>query len=150
MKKLLLLIAIVSFVGIKTNAQTIVGKIENNIGIITINETILKAKWENYLKGTGIRDANIGDFEIQRSADGTYIIVCIDYTLRNNLTSKYGVALSPNGMNLSVGTTTCTCTGCSQGCNPKQSGSTWSCTACTGGGLDCTKSVTAGGGTSLF
>tara|TARA_R110002050_G_scaffold300256_1_gene468368 strand:- start:1501 stop:1680 length:180 start_codon:yes stop_codon:yes gene_type:complete len=44
--------------------------------------------------------------------------------------------------NLSVvGTTTVTCTGCSEGCHPEQSGEFWNCTECESLGLGtCEKS----------
>jgi hypothetical protein len=151
MKKLAFLFVVLLFAGMNSNAQTVIGKIENGIGKITINETTLKSKWENYLKSEGIKDANIGNFALLKSKEGNYFLICSDLTVRNNITSQYGVTLSPNGVMLAVGETSCTCTGsCSDGCHPEQSGSTWRCTTCWPENATCTKTETAKSGSSLY
>lgn len=151
MKKLAFLFVVLLFAGMNSNAQTVIGKIENGIGKITINETTLKSKWENYLKSEGIKDANIGDFALLKSEEGNYFLICTDLTVRNNITSQYGISLSPNGVMLAVGETSCTCTGCTEGCDPQLNGSVWICTSCwPPTGQSCTKSVTAKSGSSLY
>ena len=150
MNKLFLFILVLVFVGIKTNAQTVVGKIENGIARITLDKSVLKAKWEKYLITAGIRNANIGDFAIQKSIGGDYFLVSTDFTVRDTLTNKYGVALTHKGMKLVVGQTSCTCIGCTSGCSPKENGNKWTCTSCKGGKPDCNKTETAISEGSLF
>ncbi len=144
MKKFAFLLVVLLFVGMNSNAQTVIGKIENGKGKITIDESALKAKWENYLKTEGIRDANIGNFVILKSTEGIYFVVCSDFTQRGTLSNKYGIVLSVNGLMLASGESSCTCVGaCGDGCSPEQSGSHWRCTDFWPTVATCTKSETA-------
>lgn len=154
--KLILIVLIAAF-ATETQAQTIIGKVENGKGTITIKETTLKAKWEKYLETEGIKDANIGDFAIHQSSEGTYYVTCTDNTERGDsktgiLMSKYGITLIMDGTILKAGETSCKCeTACLDGCNPVQSGFAWSCTRCQGyDEATCTKTVTATVGSGLF
>lgn len=149
MKKILFLVVVLLVVCIKTNAQAVIEKIENGIGVITIDETILKAKWEKYLSSTGIIDANLSEFQIKKVSNEKYFIVSKDNTVRKGLTSSYGIELITNGLMFSSGNNACTCTGsngCNMGCQPeKLSNGSWYCTFCVDPQAICDKTESAAG-----
>lgn len=143
MKKLFFVMVVLFFVGFNSNAQTVIGKVENGVGKITINESVLKEKWESYLKLNKIEDANLSDFVIKKSDIGTYYIIAHDNTIRNGVTNKYGIVLTADDLKLSALGSTCICSGCSDGCGPELKGKYWICNPCTDSKSSCNKTETA-------
>ncbi len=147
MKKILLSTIVVFLMSCYVSAQTQIGKIENGVAQMTIDVNILKSKWENFLKTTGVNDANLYSFLIKES-NGKYLIVSKDRTIRSGFVSTYGISLSNNGSLLFASGTSIvvTCTGsggCTEGCSVEYGSAGYKCTPCIPEGQgECNKTET--------
>ena len=158
MKKLLVILIGVVLTSCAGNAQITkkeIGVVEKDNYKITIDETFLKKILEEQLKATK-NDADLTEFEIVKDSfvnDPSkvyYILVAQNNTGSTKI--AFDLELNDNVFVASFNDNvllrgTCTCSGCSRGCNPRHeigpdNEIDWYCTACSKGSSSCSKSVT--------
>ena len=120
---------------------TILDKVDNDE--IEVTTEYLKMKWQNALKEEGF-SIKLEKFEILESFDEEKGIKTFFLrTVSRDKTISTGAFLTKKSDGVyMLGSKTCTCEGCPQGCNVVVSGSTCSCSPCTGHNKSCTKKET--------
>ena len=158
MKKLVFGLLATIILGCVGNAQITEKKIgikENDVYKITVDESFLKKILEEQLRKDK-NDVVLTKFEIikdvyeNKTSDEYYILLAqnesgstkIAFLLQLNSKDEFVVSLKDDVLLRG----TCTCSGCTRGCNPKREIDSdkeivWKCSACSNRGT-CTKSVT--------
>ncbi|MCF8368362.1 MAG: hypothetical protein K9G76_04910 [Bacteroidales bacterium] len=101
------------------HGNTLIGEIENDVPVITMDSKILKAKWEAILNEGG-SEMNISEVEIVESRDGTYLLMCSNSD--NSISACIALVLIDNEFYEQLteegGGLTVSCSGCALGCHP--------------------------------
>src|SRR6056297_1160221 len=98
-------------------------------------------KWEQQVYEMKGIDLTFENPKIVKQENGTLILVAKS---TDGATKMATVVTLENGQIKSNNSSTCTCTGCAEGCDPEHiSGNKWRCTPCSDITEDCEKSVTA-------
>ena len=144
-----------------SNGQTTdleIGRNEDEVYNITMNMTELGKIIQDHLKKQKL-EIEIAKIEIKKDiVEGTenqeYFMLLaqnedgsVKFAVEIKLKENVFVLRYAGG---DIGIDTCTCTGCTNGCNPRYGHdadgfTVWRCSACVGGGSNCTKTVSTGG-----
>jgi hypothetical protein len=103
-----------------------------------------KTNWENELKENGF-EIKITDFTIETidmQNNGEVLEYIVGYNVDKSVKTAKSISLKEGEYVVNSNKGTVTCTGCRDGCDPKDLGDRWICTACNIYASSCTKSVT--------
>lgn len=106
----------------------------------TVTTSLLKKKWEKRIFAEHGIDVKLAKFVVKESVEGTLFLKAIS---ENNKIEIGAVMVRANdNIGYMLGIKTCTCTGCSDGCELRIVGTKCSCSTCWPSGGNCTKTET--------
>lgn len=101
------------------HGRKVIGEIQNDKPVITLQRKILNGNWESALRVGGV-EFNISEVEIVQNHDGSYLLMCSnsDHTIAACIAlvlinNEFFEQLTDTGGGLTV-----SCSGCALGCHP--------------------------------
>jgi hypothetical protein len=128
--------------------STKIGELVNGNAVITYDMATLKSELSSFLYSQSSISVTFTNATIELDGN-SYLLVASNED--STIKTAVGLVIDGNSFYQEVsavqnGGTTCTCTGCTEGCNPyKGSNGLWYCDSCSLLPNNCTKSVTASG-----